>query len=229
MAQAKRLRMVSGWSPARRQSRSTRGLARAVPEATAPRARVAAGLLPGVRAWRPRCWAWGLAGQTLDPTPDRRVVAALPAAGLDPAKIPPDDAVALRLASQLVPCHRCEQLEQLLGRLQLVLPQGGADEEAGSTDSQCPSSRAAGSAGCPPAGRTARRIAGSYSPPTPPPPAVPGPNATQQHLEAFISRGRIPHRCRDLRFPTRSSRAVGRTEPSTSDYGDHRPCCETQF
>ena len=55
---------------------------------------------------------------------------------------------------------------------------------------------------------------------------VPGPNATEQHLEAFIPRGRIPHRCRDLRFPTRSSRAAEPDGTFMSDYGDHRhPCC----
>ena len=215
-----------GWSAARRQSRSTRCLVRAVPEAITPRARVAAGLLPGVARGDLAAGRGALPGQTLDPTHDRRVVAAGPAAGLDPAKIAPGSAVALHLVSQLVPCHRCEQLEQLLGRLQLVLPQGGADEEAGQhrladvhrveqpvqPGVHQPDARSPADRWLVPTHQLRCRL------------PVPGPNATEQHLEAFIPRARIPHRCRDLRFPTRSSRSAEPDGTFTSDYGDHRPC-----
>ena len=48
----------------------------------------------------------------------------------DPAKVAPGCPVALHLAGELVPRHRRQEPEQLIGRLQLVLPERGADEEA---------------------------------------------------------------------------------------------------
>src|SRR6185312_15106598 len=51
--------------------------------------------------------------------------------GHDPAKVAPGRPVDLHLAGELVPGHRRQELEQLIGRLQLELPERGADEEAG--------------------------------------------------------------------------------------------------
>ena len=70
-------------------------------------------------------------GDRLDAGHARGVVAPVAARlALDPAEIAPAGPLALHLAGQLVPRHRRQQLEQLVGRLQLILPQRGADEEA---------------------------------------------------------------------------------------------------
>ena len=165
------------------------------------------------------------------PTPDRRIVAAVPAvAVLDPAKIAPDGAVALHLVSQLVPCHRREQLEQLLGRLQLVLPQGGADEEAGQhrlADVHRVEKPVQPGVHQPdaaqPGGSLARTAARA-----PPPPARPRPErdgAAPGSLHSPSGESPIAHEP----FASQPDRAdrLSRTEPSTSDYGDHRHLCRT--
>jgi hypothetical protein len=48
----------------------------------------------------------------------------------DPAKVAPGSRVPFHLAGELVPRHGRQELEQLIGRLQLELAEGGADEEA---------------------------------------------------------------------------------------------------
>src|SRR5208283_5089681 len=57
----------------------------------------------------------------------RRLVSA----SLDAPEVAPRRTLAVGLIGELVPGHRREQFQELVGRVQLVLPERGADEEAG--------------------------------------------------------------------------------------------------